>query len=235
MSTWGLELETAQKKVEQATAAAQSKQSEIDAKQQELAAYDTKSIADKLLNLSHRKNDIAKLRESIAKRDAASENLNNTNVRYGDLMVLAEQETQQSSNLEKEIERAQSELKQQEELYAKMALTVSDWAAELRGKLSKGDVCPVCGTTIESLLDDESCRSNLAPIEADIKSRQEKLNDLRVSRNALVLSAKNHKAEATKLLPEIQALSETHRQLVDLIDAQPRYKHCRKHIVSWLI
>ena len=220
MSTWGLELETAQKKVEQATAAAQCKQSEIDAKQQELAAYDTKSIADKLLNLSHRKNDIAKLRESIAKRDAASENLNNTNVRYGDLMALAEQENKQSSNLEKEIERAQSELKQQEELYAKMALTVSDWAAELRGKLSKGDVCPVCGTTIESLLDDESCRSNLAPIEADIKLRQEKLNDLRVSRNALVLSAKNHNAEAAKLLPEIQSLSETHRQLVDLIDAQ---------------
>lgn len=71
---------------------------------------------------------------------------------------------EQCSLCEKELNNAKSILKQKEELYAAMHLRIDDHAKALRAKLKEGDICPICGETISSLLHDDEIMELLRPI-----------------------------------------------------------------------
>lgn len=59
--------------------------------------------------------------------------------------------------------------------YDSVELSMKEWTVNLRAKLSVGDVCPVCGQRIESLVSDEECSERLKPLEQMVTALDKEL------------------------------------------------------------
>lgn len=67
-----------------------------------------------------------------------------------------------------------ADFRQEQELYMKMKESAYDWARETRRKLKKGDICPVCGHTVDTVFSDEKFESLLKPAEERYMLAQER-------------------------------------------------------------
>ena len=61
--------------------------------------------------------------------------------------------------------------------YDSVELSMKEWTVNLRAKLSVGDVCPVCGQRIESLVSDEECSERLKPLEQMVMALDKELRE----------------------------------------------------------
>lgn len=61
--------------------------------------------------------------------------------------------------------------------YDSVELSMKEWTVNLRAKLSVGDMCPVCGQRIESLVSDEECSERLKPLEQMVTALDKELRE----------------------------------------------------------
>lgn len=60
---------------------------------------------------------------------------------------------------------AEREFSRIREMYLKLKESTYDWAKETRSKLKAGDICPVCGHTVDTAFSDDRFESLLKPVE----------------------------------------------------------------------
>ena len=60
---------------------------------------------------------------------------------------------------------AEREFSRIREVYLKLKESTYDWAKETRSKLKAGDICPVCGHTVDTVFSDDRFESLLKPVE----------------------------------------------------------------------
>ena len=113
---------------------------------------------------------------------------------------------------------AEAERKEQEKLYETMHLRIDDHAKALRAKLRVGDKCPVCGETINQLLQDREILELLQPIKEEVEKAIKKHEEKIAAHNEKNIIIKSHNellADTTKQLATEAKESEKHATLLD--------------------
>ncbi len=191
------------------------KHHEINALHDELSKFDTQGIADNLSELSKRKdliNDAINTADDITSTITAIANLKN---KISDLEKKATSDKSKISEIEREIKQRQTELKHQEEIRDKIIISISEWTSHIKHKFTKGDTCPICGSTINSLFDDNECRNSLLPLEDEIKTKKLQIEQLLIEQKTLELEIKKISSELPTLANEVVTLSGQQQQLAD--------------------
>ena len=84
--------------------------------------------------------------------------------------------------------------------FESVELSLKEWTVSIRSKLKEGDVCPVCGQVIETLVTDEECSERLKPLENELVRQEKELRDtdtLCRSLDMIVERLKKERAEKT--------------------------------------
>lgn len=202
----------ARKQHESATQNTLKKHQEINALHEELSKFDIQSIADNLSELSRRKdriNDAINTVDAITSAITAIADLKN---KISDMERKTASGNSGISEIEAEIRQLQTKLKLQEEIRDKITVSISEWTSHIKQKLTKGDTCPICGSTISSLFDDKECRNSLLPLEEDIRAKKLQIERLSVEQKTLELEIKKISSELPTLANEVVTLSDRQQQ-----------------------
>ena len=95
------------------------------------------------------------------------------------LSVEVKRAEEEFSKCAKEKSEAEENYGRQSEIYEKMHLRIDNHAKALRARLSQGDICPVCGETINTLVRDEDILALLLPLKEKLDEAK-KLSESRV-------------------------------------------------------
>ncbi|MBP5556327.1 MAG: AAA family ATPase [Bacteroidales bacterium] len=112
-------------------------------------------------------NNLKSLHESVSENDG---NLQQNLQALSDEKVKIRQ-------LESIAEERKNELARAKELLEKTSLALGDAADTLRAQLHIGDTCPVCGHTIEQLMDTAPLLAAIEPQKQNVKQAEERLTD----------------------------------------------------------
>lgn len=85
-----------------------------------------------------------------------------------------------------------NELARAKELLEKTTLAIGDAADTLRAQLHIGDTCPVCGHTVEQLMDTAPLLAAIEPQKQHVKQADERLTDVTSQMKAAEQMIKNH-------------------------------------------
>ena len=96
--------------------------------------------------------------------------------------------------------KAEQEHDSQKSIYEKMHLCIGDQARALKARLSQGDICPVCGEKIKTLLCDEEIESTLRPLKEKLDEAKKALD----TRTASLNKATAYRDSTRKLFEECQ-------------------------------
>ena len=88
------------------------------------------------------------------------------------------------------MKEAETNRKAQENRVENLRNATQDWAKEARRKLKAGDQCPVCGTRIETLLNDESFQSILEGPEKEWETMKQVEESIRTEHNQKIAELK---------------------------------------------
>lgn len=107
----------------------------------------------------------------------------------------------------------------QREILDKQEIGMEQATRDLRARLAVGDECPVCGHSIDRLLDDSHFESVLAPLREAVKKQRERHIEAEAAQRAAKTEATRLKRLADKAKADEQAaakvLNESRRQLTD--------------------
>lgn len=84
--------------------------------------------------------------------------------------------------------------------YEAAKLAIGDEAERLRAQLKAGDVCPVCGQKIDTLLSADVARKALQPLKEDLDAKEKSLQDSK----SIDLAAKDEISRCQEALPNLQ-------------------------------
>ncbi len=131
-------------------------------------------------NLTAEKDKLAERKVTVTKAEAAVRNLEteerrlkeytNEAARMNAALIEARRRVAENRIL---FDAADKKFHEEKELYLKMKESTYDWAVETREKLKKGDICPVCGQKVETILTKDKFNSLLKPVEERYKSAEE--------------------------------------------------------------
>ena len=99
---------------------------------------------------------------------------------------------------------AEKSLEAERQMYEKQKEAVSDWAREMRSRLSAGDICPVCGQEVREMVSDEKFSSLLEAVRTRFEAAVKNAGDLR--------------ADVSKMSAETSVLEKNIRDRTALID-----------------
>lgn len=148
------------------------KQAEVTACRTQLEALQPDKLRKEKLEADTRLGEWKALREALIvrmeKEKAWQEVLQNRKALQDDYQ--RQQKTLDTLNAQAEACRKEKEEVQQ--VYDKQRMSCEDWAREARARLSKGDVCPVCGRPVdEDLENDAHFVSLLEPVRALLEEK----------------------------------------------------------------
>ncbi len=144
---------------------------------------------------------------------------------------------------------AEQDYKNQSELYEKIHLRIDDHAKALRARLKEGDICPVCGETIGTLMQDDEINAILLPLKEKLDEAKRKAEACNVAYNttlaavsaakkmykesALQLAAareeeRKHTALLEELCAKLQITSSSDAELKSVLDDIRREIDCRQ-------
>lgn len=177
-----------------------SKQAEIAKAEADLKALNPESLKQERAQLDATQSSVDSLSESlrqlevslIAQRAADKAFTDNQ-----DKMTDAKDRLEQNKPITQERQKSYDGSK---EAYEKAKLSIGDEAERLRAQLKAGDICPVCGKTIDTLLSADVARKTLQPLKADLDV---KLKSLQESQ-AIDKAAQNEIEHCQKLSPELE-------------------------------
>ncbi len=92
----------------------------------------------------------------------------------GEELKKRQEEFQAYSGKLEDVTRRFSEAKK---AYDGVELSLKEWTVNLRAGLKVGDMCPVCGQRIESLVSDEECSRRLKPLEEMVVALEKEMRD----------------------------------------------------------
>ena len=101
--------------------------------------------------------------------------------------------------------------------YDSVELSMKEWTVNLRAKLSVGDMCPVCGQRIESLVSDEECSERLKPLEQIVTALDKELRETVSLCNGTAMIVEKLKKDLAVREVERTAAGDGVRMMVDRV------------------
>lgn len=159
----------------------------LDEQEKELSSMDVESVTVRQQELQTQKDSLVTLQNAITlfstyvdSYRTTKEKIETTTTEYNTLVV-------KRDGLKKECVELEKKYQQASETYNKVAISVEEKVKDIRHKLKVGDTCPVCGSVVNSVLQDDTFASALQPIE-DMKRQSER--EWQENRVALVSTEK---------------------------------------------
>lgn len=185
----------------------------LDEQEKELNSMDVESVTARQQELQTQKDTLVTLQNAITLFNTyvdsyrtTKEKIETTITEYNSLVV-------KRDGLKKECMELEKKYQQACETYNKVAISVEEKVKDIRHKLKVGDTCPVCGSVVNRVLQDDTFVSALQPIE-DMKIRSEK--EWQENRVALVSTEKI----LLKTSQDLKTLQDDYQRVLRLGQAQ---------------
>lgn len=212
-------------KTEQANAA---KQEEIDLTMEKLKAFHVEQLRKDLEKLNSRMVSLTKLDSNIKRREDkkkdAKQNAETLRKAQSELEAEKKAETQLSDKLT----GAQKAYDEALDLYNRQKDAVAGWVKDLRRRLRPGDICPVCGKTVDIIERDEHFDRIISPVaenvekcRKDIKAVQEQLSDTKSRVKMLRKAIDEHDKTFNQTTKEVLDLTDSIRRQCEILNLSP--------------
>lgn len=146
--------------------------------QQQLDELHPEELQKKNEEADQRQRQLTLARERCNKVQILHQNLlENDDLIQQNLQALSD-EQENINRLSPIADERKAELTRAKELLEKTTLALGDAANTLRAQLHEGDTCPVCGHTIENLMDTAPLRAAIEPQQQHVKQAEERLTDV---------------------------------------------------------
>ena len=163
--------------------------------------------------INKHKEIIEKLASTLKDAEQCEERCNKLQEKIDNIKAELQRAKDKEVKTDNERKIAEAERKEQEKLYEIMQMRIDDHAKALRAKLSVGDKCPVCGETINYLLQDSEIIKLLQPIKDEVDKAIKKHEEKNTAHNEITIIIKSHN----------ELLADTTKQLA--IEAKESEKH----------
>ena len=146
--------------------------------QQQLEQLHPEELQKKNEEADQQQQKLSLARERCNKVQLLHQNLKENGDRIQQNLQALSGEQEKINRLAPIADERKSELARAKELLEKTTLALGDAVDTLRAQLHEGDTCPVCGHTIESLIDTAPLRSAIEPQKQHVKQAEERLTDV---------------------------------------------------------
>ena len=163
--------------------------------------------------ISKQKEKIEKLATTLKDAGQSEERCNKLQEKIDNIKAELQKAKDEETKTDNERKTAESERKEQEKLYETMHLRIDDHTKALRAKLRVGDQCPICGETINHLLQDSEITALLQPIKTEVEKAIKKHEETIAAHNKITILIKSHNellTETSKQLKTEKEESEKH-------------------------
>ncbi|MBQ8889644.1 MAG: AAA family ATPase [Bacteroidaceae bacterium] len=161
----------------------EEKVQEATRKEAELKALCIEDKEKEKEHLQQANEKLQALQGMLGLADEKKAQLKETNEEYNRLKTSEQTLSTQIQELINRLKEAEANRKAQENRVENLRNATQDWAKEARRKLKAGDQCPVCGTRIEALLNDESFQSILEGPEKEWETMKQVEESIRTEHN----------------------------------------------------
>ena len=176
--------------------------------EEELALMKPDELNGKRQKLEKKRNCLATVQQDLAIYEMKKGLLEQNQKAVDNAQKDVETKSNGLPELEKEEQRAQDELQKAEQLYEAIKDSLDKHIKNLRSKLQKGDVCPLCGQKIgQALMTDKEFEDTVKPLEKNYKEAKTALGKCQSAVMAAkenLLQARNNYAKTDKDLKKAQ-------------------------------
>ncbi len=190
---------------EQAQKVAEEKQQEVAACRTQLEDLQVEELRQKKQEADVRLDEWKKLREALSVRAEKEEAWLDVQKNRKTLQDDCRQQQQTVAQLKAQAEVCRKEKEEVQQVYDKQRMSCEDWAREARARLSKGDVCPVCGKEVgDDLKSEAHFVSLLEPVRALLEEKARRAEEVLTA-----LARAEAEVRSLMRLEEMEAKKET--------------------------
>lgn len=163
---------------EEARKIEEEKQAEVTACRAQLEALQPEKLRKEKLEADARLGDWKALREALTVRMEKEKAWQEVQQSRKTLQEEGQRQQQALDTLKAQAEACRKEKEEVQQVYDKQRMSCEDWAREARARLSKGDVCPVCGRPVDKDLENEAhFVSLLEPVRALLEEKTRRTDE----------------------------------------------------------
>lgn len=190
---------------EQARKVAEEKQQEVAACRMQLEDLQVEELRQKKQEADARLDGWQKLREALSVRAEKEQAWLDVQKNRKTLQDDCRQQQQTVAQLKAQAEVCRKEKEEVQQVYDKQRMSCEDWAREARARLSKGDVCPVCGKEVgDDLKSEAHFVSLLEPVRALLEEKARRAEEVLTA-----LARAEAEVRSLMRLEEMEAKKET--------------------------
>ncbi len=200
---------------------------------QELEAMNVSDLQQQRTALEDKEKQIGQATQCLSELEQVQRNVTRTRQEIDELNGKMENYKSQIADLEPEKLNCEERLILAEAAYNGAQLATGEQVETLRAKLKKGDICPVCGREIETLLSDEETRRALQPLSERLQNEKEAYQKVCSNISAKAQLVKDYEEQCKIQTEEFEKQSDNLKRkqeetklacavlAVVLVDAQP--------------
>lgn len=163
---------------EEARKVEEEKQAEVTACRTQLEALQPEKLRKEKQEADARLGDWKALREALTVRMEKEKAWQEVQQSRKTLQEDGQRQQQVLETLKAQAEACRKEKEEVQQVYDKQRMSCEDWAREARARLSKGDVCPVCGRPVDEDLGNEAhFVSLLEPVRALLEEKTRRVEE----------------------------------------------------------
>lgn len=163
---------------EEARKVEEEKQAEVTACRTQLEALQPEKLRKEKQEADARLGDWKALREALTVRMEKEKAWLEVQQNRKTLQEDGQRQQQALETLKVQAEACRKEKEEVQQVYDKQRMSCEDWAREARARLSKGDVCPVCGRPVDEDLGNEAhFVSLLEPVRALLEEKTRRTDE----------------------------------------------------------
>lgn len=190
---------------EQVQKVAEEKQQEVAVCRMQLEDLQVEELRQKKQEADAQLDGWKKLREALSVRAEKEQAWLDVQKNRKTLQDDCRQQQQTVAQLKAQAEVCRKEKEEVQQVYDKQRMSCEDWAREARARLSKGDVCPVCGKEVGNDLKNEAhFVSLLEPIRALLEEKARRAEEVLTA-----LARAEAEVRSLMRLEEMEAKKET--------------------------
>ena len=144
------------------------------------------------IELNKQKEKIEKIASALKETEQAQERCIRLQEKINDIKTKLQKAKNEEIKTENDRKKAEAERKKQENLYETIHLRIENHAKALRAKLRVGDKCPVCGETVNHLLQESEITEMLQPIEQEKEKAIKKHEEINAAYNEITSIIKSY-------------------------------------------
>ena len=200
--------------VEEIKQAVSVKQNELAVVARKMAELNYPDLLEKRGMAEKKLEDLRTYRMLVEQKGVSQRAMDEKNGVLQRVQLQLTESLQKQSDTENEEKQLEALLRRQEQIYESQKCACDDMMKEYRSRLAVGEVCPLCGQRIDSLVSDDHFISLLKPVKDEVdalnlkwKNVSKVLTDVKAQTLSLQRDVKNRNEELAKLLDDVNQVN----------------------------